>query len=159
MVDIPEYDNYKFDLELQQAYNIKRNKYIKNRINHYGYHTLELQQNKKRKTIYLHKLVYICNNPTEDLINFEIDHIDCDKNNNKINNLRKCSASNNCSNKKTRIDNKLGIKYITETECGYRFNLVKNKISYNKRFKNLQDAIEYRDIKVKEICGEFANLG
>ena len=26
MVDIPEYDNYKFDLELQQAYNIKRNK-------------------------------------------------------------------------------------------------------------------------------------
>ena len=39
------------------------------------------------------------------------------------------------------------------------FQLAKNKIKYTKYFKNLQDAIDYRDIKVKEICGEYANLG
>ena len=159
MVDIPEYVNYKFDLELQQAYNIKRNRYLKNRINLFGYHTLELRQNKKRKTIYLHKLVYICNNPTEDISLFEIDHIDCDKNNNKINNLRKATRSENQSNKKTHKNNKLGVKYICENGNRYMFELTKNKIKYRKYFNNLQDAIEYRDKIVLEKCGEFTNLG
>ena len=36
--------------------------------------------------------------------------------------------------------------------------LSKNKIKYSKNFKTIEEAIEYRDIKVKEINGEFARL-
>ena len=159
LVDIPEYDNYKFDLELQQVYNNKRNRYIKKHLTKDGYYRVSLWKNNTGKTYGIHQLVYIINNPTEDLIGYEIDHIDRDRTNNKIENLRKATRSQNGSNKTTQKNNKLGIKYITKTKYGYRFSLTKNGIKYRKCFKILQDAIDYRDIKVKEINGEFANLG
>jgi len=159
LVDIPEYDNYKFDLELHKVYSIKYNKYLKNHINNKGYYQVGLYKNGKEKKYKIHRLVYMCNNPTEDISLFAIDHIDCDTTNNNIENLRKATTSQNSSNAKTYITNKLGVKYISETRNSFRFRLVKNKIAYEKYFKNLQDAIEYRDIKVKEINGEYANLG
>ena len=119
-----------------------------------------LRKNKIRKTYRIHQLVYICNNPTEDIIGFDIDHIDCDKTNNKIENLRKCSHSDNCSNAKTQKNNKsTGIKYIYKTKCGYRFQLTKNGIKYSKRFKTIEEAREHRNRVVLEKCGAFTNLG
>tara|TARA_R110001599_G_scaffold4664_1_gene23836 strand:- start:1285 stop:1779 length:495 start_codon:yes stop_codon:yes gene_type:complete len=159
LVDIPDYDNYKFDLDLGQVYSIKKNKYLKNCFDSKGYYQVGLYKNGKARNFYIHRLNYISNNPTEDLTGYEIDHIDNNKLNNKIENLRKCSPSNNCSNKKSRIDNTSGYKYIIKTKYGYKFQLVKNKIRYYKTFKNLQDSIEYRDKIVLEKCGEFANLG
>jgi len=160
LVDIPNYEGiYKFDLVLNQVYSYHKNRYLKNHINKVGYYQISLTKNKIHTKFTIHKLVYQSNNPTEDLTGYDIDHIDTDKSNNKIENLRKCSRSDNMSNKKTMITNKLGIKYISKDGNGYRFQLVKNKIKYSKNFKNLQEAIEYRNIKVKEINGEFANLG
>ena len=159
LVDIPEYDNYKFDLDLEQVYSIKNNIYLKNYFNKNGYYLVGLWKNGKEKKYGIHQLSYIINNPTEDITGFDIDHIDNDKLNNKIENLRKCSRSDNMSNKKTMITNKLGIKFIRQYQNGYRFTLIKNGIRYSKCFKTIEEAIEYRDIKVKEICGEFTNLG
>ena len=102
----------------------------------------------------------MCNNPTEDISLFQIDHIDNNKLNNNIENLRKCCNSDNLSNIKIQKNNKLGLKNITKTKWNtYRFQLMKNKIKYSKYFKNLQDAIDYRDKFVLEKCGEFTNLG
>ena len=162
LVDIPEYEGiYKFDLVLNQVYNIKRNTYKKNGLSKKGYYRVSLSNNIKEKTYGIHQLVYMCNNPTEDISDYQIDHIDNNKLNNKIENLRKCSASDNQSNRKTRIDNKsTGYKNIVKTKYNtYKFELRKNGIRYNKSFKSLAEAIEYRNIKVKEINGEFANLG
>tara|TARA_B110000285_G_scaffold125539_1_gene141582 strand:- start:64 stop:558 length:495 start_codon:yes stop_codon:yes gene_type:complete len=159
LVDIPNYDNYKLDLDLEQVYNSKKNKYLKNTLNNVGYLRVRLYNKCKGTTFGIHQLVYICNNPTEDIIGYDIDHIDMVKTNNKIENLRKATRSESKTNNKTRIDNKLGLKNIIKSESGYRFQLVKNGIKYNKRFKTLEETIEYRNIKVKEICGEFANLG
>ena len=160
MIDIPNYESiYKFDLELEQVYSYHKNKYLKNTLTKNGYYTVSLYKNSKFKTYGIHQLVYICNNPTEDISLFEIDHIDNDRTNNKIENLRKATKSENSSNTKTYITNKLGIKNIVESRQGYRFELTKNGIRYNKRFKNLQDAIDYRDRVVLEKCGEFTNLG
>ena len=159
-VDIPNYEGlYKFDTELLQVYNIKTDKYLKNCLNKDDYYLVCLCKNKIGTTFGIHQLVYIINNPTEDIINFDIDHIDGNRTNNKIENLRKATRSDNCSNAKTPITNKLGLKYIHKTKFGYRFKLTKNGIVYSKSFKSLEQAIEYRNIKVKEICGAFANLG
>ena len=158
--DIDGYDNYKFDKVLLQVYNNRTNKYLKNYLDKYGYYTVGLFKNGKGKSYLIHRLNYIINNPTEDISDYQIDHIDIDKLNNKIENLRKCSPSDNMSNTKTRKNNKLGIKNITKTKWNtYVFKLTKNGIKYQKHFKRLEDAIEYRNIKVNEICGEFANLG
>ena len=160
LVDIPEYEGiYKFDLVLNQVYSYHKNRYLKNYLLSNGYYQVSLTKNKIHTKFTIHKLVYKSNNPTEDLTGYDIDHIDCDKNNNKIENLRKCSRSDNMSNKTTYITNKLGVKYIVKTKYGYRFQLYKKGKYYSKYFKNLQEAIEYRNIKVKEINGEFANLG
>ena len=161
LVDIPEYEGiYKFDIELNQVYSIKRNKYLKNRLSK-GYFRVGLCKNGKEKTIYLYRLIYIINNPTEDITGFDIDHIDGNPLNNNIDNLRKCSRSDNCSNTKTQKNNKsTGIKNISKTEYDtYKFNLKKNGIYYSKTFKTIEEAIEYRDKFVFEKCGEFANLG
>ena len=158
--DIPDYDNYKLDKVLLQVYNTKKNKYLKNSLDGYCYYIVSLCKNGKTTTYRIHQLVYICNNPTENIIGFHIDHIDGNPLNNKIENLRRCSPSDNSSNSKTYINNKLGIKYIHKNKWNtYTFTLIKNKIKYQKNFKKLEDAIAYRDIKVKEICGEFTNLG
>jgi len=160
-VDIPNYNNYKFDTQLEQVYNLKTNLYLKYHLDKKGYYQLTLSKNGKVKRYGLHQLVYIYNNPTEDISDYQIDHIDCDKTNNKIENLRKCSQSDNCSNKKTRIDNKsTGIKNIYKTKCNtYEFHLCKNGIRYSKTFKTLEESIKHKDRVVREVCGEFANLG
>jgi len=160
-VEIPGYVNYKFDLELSQVYNKKTNKYLKNHLAKDGYCVVNFSENGKAKRYGIHQLVYICNNPTEDIIGFEIDHIDNDRTNNKIENLRKATKSDNQSNTKTRKNNKsTGIKYIHKNKNNtYTFKLVKNGIKYQKTFKTIEQAIEYRNRIVLEICGEFANLG
>ena len=161
LIEIPNYDNYNFDLELQQVYNIKTNKYLTNHLNKHGYYNVNLFKNKIGTTFGIHQLVYMINNPTEDLTDFQIDHIDNDKLNNKIENLRKATRSDNQSNTKTQKNNKsTGIKYIYKTKYNtYEFMLTKNGIKYTKNLKTIEEAIEYRDRVVLEKCGEFANLG
>tara|TARA_R110000772_G_C13163907_1_gene426248 strand:+ start:195 stop:680 length:486 start_codon:yes stop_codon:yes gene_type:complete len=156
LVDILDMKNYKFDTLLQKVYNIKKNTYRKNSLNNYGYY----QVNLNKKTYFIHKLVYQIYNPNEDLEGYDIDHIDRDKLNNKIENLRRATRSDNNSNKIAQKNNTSGYKYISKTKWNtYRFDLTKNGIRYTKTFKNLEEVITYRDMKVGEICGTFTNLG
>ena len=158
LVDIPNYDNYKFDTVLNQVYNTETNMYLKYCLSK-GYCFVNLYKNKIRTAFGIHQLVYIINNPTEDISEYQIDHIDCDKSNNKIENLRKATRSDNMSNRKAMINNKLGIKNITKTKWNsYKFTLQKNKIRYQKCCKTLEEAIEHRDRVVLEINGEFARV-
>ena len=157
-VSILDYENYKFDTNLEQVYNLKTNMYLKNNLTD-GYYTVGLSKNGKIKNFYIHKLVYIINNPTEDITGFQVDHIDNDRINNKIENLRKATRSENMSNKKVHKNNKLGVKNIHKNKNNtYTFNLMKNGIKYYKTFKILEEAIEYRNRFVLEKCGEFTRL-
>jgi len=42
-----------------------------------------------------------------------VDHINCDRDDNRIDNLRKCSPANNAKNRKRRCDNSTGFKGVT----------------------------------------------
>jgi len=50
---------------------------------------------------------------------FQIDHIDQNKSNNRITNLRDVSISENCQNRKSGKSNKNGFDGVTQTKTGF----------------------------------------
>lgn len=60
-----------------------------------GYYRIVLQTSEGRKTFQVHRLVLMTFNPIDNMENLEVNHIDGDKSNNKLNNLEWCSGSFN----------------------------------------------------------------
>jgi len=110
-----------------------------------GYMCVNLCENGKAKLFYIHRLVatqYI-DNPN----NFsEVDHIDRNKANNDISNLRWVDSSINCQNRCIRCDNTSGHKNISYDKTNNRYEyrkMIRGKTS-NKYFKSLEEAIAYK---------------
>ena len=75
-----------------------------------------------------------------------VDHIDLNKENNHINNLRWINRSNNSLNKKVNRNNKLKIKNIIKTPNNtYQFSKTHNGVSHNKTLKTLEECIDYKN--------------
>lgn len=103
----------------RERYQRIKGHYMKPTDNGNGYKIISLLKNYKRKNHYIHRLVaqHFIDNPN----NYrEVNHIDCNKSNNKITNLEWCNSSQN------------KIHYLN-TELGKE----KNKKASETRFKNL----------------------
>ena len=159
---ITNYENlYSLDLNNNEVYGHYRNKYLKKKIHKQGYYEIRLCKNAKLKQFRLHRLVYEAHNGTIP-DKMQVDHIDNNKQNNNIENLRLVTNSQNKMNSKTYKNNlSTGYKCITKTKYNtYQVEIKKNKKKvYQKTFKTIQEAIINRDIKLKEIHGEYANFG
>jgi hypothetical protein len=135
--------------------NNKTNRILKSFLNSKGYKKVFI----KDKSFFIHRLVGIAFIPNPDN-KTSVDHIDNNKTNNNINNLRWCTYSENNQNKTIHKNNKSGYK-------GIYYDKSKNKwcaqISINNKnknigcFKTVEDAIIARYNKAKEIQGEFIN--
>lgn len=105
-----------------------------------------------------HRLAYVImtgNEPPE-----KLDHKDNNPSNCAWDNIRVATSSQNSSNVKTRSDNELGVKNIRKKgENSYQVRVGKNGKSYSKTLKSLEEAIEWRDTKLLELHGDFANNG
>jgi len=161
LVPIKDYEDlYSFDLNTNQVYGHKNKKYLKPYLSNRNYYINNLYKNGKKKQFPLHRLIYEAHfgNIPEGLC---IDHIDNNKTNNHIDNLRLATLSENQWNQKIRIDNTTGYKNISLTKYNsYIVDIKKNnKFVYRKTFKTLEEAIINRDIQLKLIHGEFYNLG
>lgn len=100
---LKENENYEISVNSHEIRNCKTKKTIKPRVNNKGYYYIGLCSNGKQKHYSLHRLIY--NNFLGDLgADDVIDHIDNDRLNNSIENLRKCSQSENNINKKITTD-------------------------------------------------------
>jgi len=159
LVEIKDFPNYSFDKNTNQVYSHNYNRYLTPNLNN-GYYRIKLNKNNKTKHFTLHRLIYEVYYPDIDITNLEIDHIDNKPLNNNIENLRHCNHSENQFNRKAQKNNLLGIKNIIKTKYNnYNVQIKKNKKTYSKTFKTLEEAIEYRDIKLVELHREFHNLG
>ncbi|WP_447875836.1 HNH endonuclease [Serratia fonticola] len=92
----------------------------------------------------------------------EIDHINGNKIDNRIENLRECSASQNCQNKKIRTDNKSGVKGVSWNTARRKWSVrltVNKKVIFLGFFSSLDDA-KKEISKCRDLYhGEFANHG
>tara|TARA_R110000824_G_scaffold2037_1_gene9868 strand:- start:1 stop:489 length:489 start_codon:yes stop_codon:yes gene_type:complete len=158
--EIKDYEGlYSFDLNTNQVYSHIRKKYLKPRVNEFGYYRIKFTKPKIKIFTY-HRIIYEAHNGTIP-DKMEIDHINNDKSNNHISNLRLCSSSENSFNRKVQKNNKSGYKNIQLTKNNtYKVKISKNiKTVYSKTFKTLEEAILNRNVQLVLIHGEFHNLG
>ena len=114
----------------------------------------------KNKLYRAHRLAWIYE--YGEISDKEIDHIDNNPNNNKINNLRLCTSSENKQNMKKRKDNTSGVKGLHWYKAynKWQVNLTKNKKTkcYG-YFDDLFEACCVLFSNRNSLHGEFANHG
>ena len=155
---ITGFENY----SISNLGNVKNNttgKQIKSRFDKYGYLRIELRNNSKRKTFFIHRLVALCfiPNPENKPI---IDHIDNNKLNNNFENLRWCEHYQNSSNLPIPKNNTSGFKGVSLDKSSNKWRA--EIISKNSRiclgyYATKEEAIEARVLKAFELFGEFMN--
>ena len=127
------------------VFSIKTNIFLKTYKDKYGYLKVILYKNGKGKNLKIHRLIalhYIPNPENKPCI----DHIDRNKTNNNIDNLRWVTPSENSINRTYTKDNKLKEKNISKMGNGFQVSITRNKLAYYKYKKTLEEAIVQRDI-------------
>jgi hypothetical protein len=91
----------------------------------------------------------------------DLDHIDRNKLNNRIDNLRLCTRPQNVVNSKVRSDNKSGYKGVVWHKASGKWQaqtMLKGKRLHLGLFNNPEDAALAYNKKMKELHGDFAVL-
>lgn len=139
---IPDYEGiYSIDVNGNVFSHIS-GKILKPHANHRGYLMVDLYKDGKTKKGIIHRLVAKTYLPNPDNLP-EVDHIDTDRQNNKVNNLRWCTRKENCNNP-------LSLKHSGDSKKGESHYLygktlsdeIKSKMSFAK--KGHQVSIETR---------------
>jgi hypothetical protein len=157
-MDIKDYPNYLIyengEIHTKPRHRVKGG-VLKQHLNSEGYYVVSLWKDRKRKLCRVHRLLaeHFIPNPENKRC---IDHIDRNRQNNSLDNLRWATDKENCNNKnhdeyKVKKTNKLGIKNIhyCETNKYYKFKITRDKKQHVKYFQTLEEAIEYKSICLK----------
>ena len=142
-VDVIGYEGlYKIN-QAGEVFNVKRQKILKPTIGNNKYYKLVLSKNNIKKTYMIHRLVALHFIPNPNNLPI-IDHIDRNRLNNLIDNLRWVTNRDNCLN--TYKKSNSGEQNITLTK-GNLFNVqfVIDKKKYFKYFKTIEEAKVYKD--------------
>ncbi len=124
-----------------------------------GYKIVSLQIDGKRKNKYVHRLVaemFVEKPEGKNVVN----HLDFDKSNNRASNLEWCTQRENTEYSRqnfkkqhnVRVSPNTGERYISKRKNGlYRVSISSKTARIDKGFKNLSDAIEFRN----KVCDEI----
>tara|TARA_R110000796_G_scaffold52792_1_gene124326 strand:- start:67 stop:519 length:453 start_codon:yes stop_codon:yes gene_type:complete len=141
-MEIVGYPNYLI-YEDGRVWSKKSNIFMKLHTTKLGYKRIGLWSNSNQDLIYAHRLVAEAFLPNDDNKKY-VDHIDRDKNNNHVSNLRWVTHLENMNNKGEYKTNTSGHKYISRYNNSWRFQKTFNGIKDSKYFKTLDEAIEYK---------------
>ena len=145
-MEIEGYENYLI-YEDGKVQNKKTKRYLKQNTYRNGYLYVNLCNDGKLKKHSIHRLIgtYYIPNPENKKC---IDHINRIRIDNRIENLRWATHSENQQNRGVQKNNKLGIKNISYDKGmnRYKYNKMFNKVCDRKYFKTLEEAVEYKKI-------------
>ena len=161
MTEIIGYTNYTIN-EKGEVYNKKKKIIMKQWLNRGYLRICLVGDDGIQKNLRVHRLIYQAFKlKTGENMPEQIDHINNIKNDNSLENLRCCTNQENQRNRKISKNNKsTRCKNICKHGSSFRVKISVGKgIKYSKCFKTLEEAIEHRDIKLKEFHGKFANNG
>ena len=118
-----------------------------------GYTTVGYQ----RKRYYIHRLIFLFHHGYMPL---EVDHIDADRHNNKIENLRAATSAQNQRNKSLQRNNTSGHKNVRWVNGKWAVELkINGKAKYFGRFEDLELAALMASEARDKYHGEFARHG
>lgn len=141
---IEDYENYSIST-IGNIRNNSTNLILKQTLNNCGYRIVTLINNKIKKNKYVHRLIaqtFIINATNYKLV----DHIDQNRSNNNIDNLRWVDYSINGKNAKIPKNNTSGIIGVSIEKGKYRAVWSENCKKKTKSFNNLDDAIAHRKL-------------
>ena len=110
-MEIEGYNNYLI-YEDGRVQNKKTKRYLKNKTNSNGYICLKVCKDGITKNLSIHRLIALHYIPNPDN-KICVDHINRDKNDNSVKNLRWVDRSTNCENKDIISTNTSGIKNVS----------------------------------------------
>lgn len=84
------------------------------------------------------------------------DHIDGDRTNNRADNLRECSVSQNQQNRRLSRNNTTGVKGVRRLSGGYLAKVEISRRAHTKWFRRLEDAAAYVKQLREQLHGDFA---
>ena len=142
--DIDGYEGIYKIYEDGRVWSYKFNRFRKPTPNEKGYYYLDLTKDKKHKKFKLHRLLALHFIPNPDN-KPQVDHIDRNKQNNNLSNLRWVTPGENSENTGAHKDNLLGEKNICPHKYGNIVKIVRNGIRKYKLVKTLEEAIDYRE--------------
>lgn len=127
---------FKYIPQYEGRYSIDKNgtifshtsgKILKPYPNHKGYLMVQLYKREQSKRISVHRLVALTFIPNQDNLP-EIDHIDTNRQNNNVENLRWCTRKENCNNP-------LSLKHAGDSRRGEKHHLFGKSLSEETKFK------------------------
>ena len=144
LFDIPGYEDKYCATKDGRIYSIKKQKFLKQCDDTYNYLTVVLQEDGKGKTMKVHKLIAktFLENPENKP---QIDHINRIRNDNRVENLRYVSRSENCKNKNTRVNRSVDMRNILCKKSSFKVQINTKNCKTIKSFKTLDEAKRYRD--------------
>ena len=154
----PGYNNYKVSSK-GQVWSTGSGKILKPRIRNDGYYQVFLYKDRKRKGHLVHNLVANTFYFAEDYAGYQIDHVDRDKGNNNLLNLRFCTGSENCRNRAVRSDSASGLKgvHFDKKHKKWRAYIsADKKRKYLGYFETKEEAYNAYKRASKEDHGEYA---
>jgi hypothetical protein len=124
-----------------------------------GYYVINLYENNKIKYMKVHRLVatvFIANPDNKPFV----DHIDNNRLNNNINNLRWCTQRENCMNSSIRNDNSSGVKGVSWHKKTKKWNArimidgIQISLGY---YDSVEEAAKARVQRAKIAFGQYTN--
>ena len=153
------YDNYQIS-SFGRVRNIISGNVLKPQVGTTGYYQVSLHKNGKSKNNKIHKLV--ANAFINNLSNKRnIDHMDNERLNNHVSNLRWCTSQENARNTKLSNKSTSGVKGICfhKQQSKWRAHIVINgKQIHLGLFDTLDDAKVARQFKANQLFGNFVHL-
>tara|TARA_R110002153_G_scaffold48024_4_gene135622 strand:+ start:592 stop:1074 length:483 start_codon:yes stop_codon:yes gene_type:complete len=150
--DIVGYEEFYQISNLGNVYSKKRKRNLKPLLNNRGYCRVGLYKKGERKTMFVHRLIalHFIENPQNKPC---IDHINRVRTDNRLENLRWATHTENSNNitPYTRSFKTITKGGYSKTKWGYKYQWYENKIDKSKHFKTLELAKAFQVEHLKKI--------